>query len=288
MDEKEYLVTCKAGHKQKMSADEISEVIEYPHCQKRNCDAEIIDVEPKEIKLECVECGWEESSLWNEAYYWEECPRCRSNTDTCGDIQVVGTRSHSVKEYLNFAPHTDSRPYIRKDRPDYWEVVIHYTSEDYFLKIMKEQKIKASSTGYFGLPAVCLTEAPIKFNKEFKKRYGEYGIAFKKSDIIRSGGGPAVYLIDSVISSQNTNHGFDDSLKPFVNVIRIPTTAPIHKSQKRVDYLHDREWRYPSDIDFTAVPPIGLIIPRNSAKRIFYGPDGDKLVSLAWDIKEIY
>ena len=152
---------------------------------------------------------------------------------------------------------------------------------------MENQKIKAMPTGYFGAPAVCLTDAPSKFGHEFKHRYGPFGIAFRKRDIISGGGGPSVYLLDKVIKKQNESCGFVPSLLPFLNVLRIPATAPKHIKAKRVDYLHDREWRFPGDIDFEHIEPIGIILPEGIPAEKFRGPDGEKLISIAWRYNEI-
>lgn len=287
MAENDYLVICEKGHERQVSIDEIEEILDSERCPV--CEAPIAELQPSELQVECIECGWEEQGDWKDvmAWLWIECPRCQSNTQTSGDIRIVGSHSHAVGEYQNFCEHADIKKYLRNGRDDYWELVIHYTLRKNFLEIIENQKIKAMPTGYFGTPAVCLTDAPSKFGHEFKHRYGPFGIAFRKRDIISGGGGPAVYLLDNIIKEQKESFGFAPSLLPFLNVLRIPTTAPKHLKAKRVDYLHDREWRYPGDIDFELIEPVGIVLPEGIPADKFRGPDGKKLISIAWRYNEI-
>ena len=287
MAENNYLVICNNGHERQVSIDVLEEILDSEMCPE--CDAPIVKLQPSQLEVECIECGWEEQGHWRDVmpWLWLECPRCQSNTQTTGDIRIVGTSSHAVGEYQNFCEHADIRPFLRDGRDDYWELVVHYTSRDNFLEIMERQEIKAMPTGYFGVPAVCLTDAPSKFGYEFKHRYGPFGIAFRKSDIISQGGGPAVYLIDKLLKEQRDFCGFAASLQPFVNVLRIPKTAPDHAKAKRVDYLHDREWRYPADLHFANIEPVAVVLPDGIAAHKFQGPNGKKLISIAWRYKEI-
>ncbi len=287
MAENDYLVICKNGHERQVPIDELEEILDSESCPE--CMAPIIELEPSEINIECVECGWEEQGDWRDIipWLWLECPRCHKNTQTSGDIRLVGSSSHAVGEYQNFCEHADIKPYIRDGRDDYWELVVHYTSRDNFLEIMEKQKIKAKPTGYFRASAVCLTDAPAKFGHEFKHRYGPFGIVFRKSDIISGGGGPAVYLNDNLINEQKESFGFAPSIKPFINVIRIPKTAPKNATAKRVDYLHDREWRYPLDLDLKKIEPVAIVLPDGMPADKFRGQDGKKLISIAWRYREL-
>ena len=287
MAENDYLIICKNGHERQVSIDELEEILDSEMCPE--CDAPIIDLKPSQLNVECIECGWEEQGDWRDImpWLWLECPRCQSNTQTSGDIRLVGTSSHAIGEYQNFCEHADIKPYLRDGRDDYWELVVHYTSRDNFLEIMENQRIKARPTGYFGVPAVCLTDAPTKFSHEFKHRYGPFGVVFRKSDIIYGGGGPAVYLIDKLINEQMDSSGFAPLIQPFINVLRIPKTAPKTAKAKRVDYLHDREWRYPSDLDFKNIEPVAIVLPDGIPADKFRGPNEKKLISIAWQYNEI-
>lgn len=288
MSDNDYLIICKNGHERQVSVDELEDNLDSETCPVKDCDAPIVKLVPSEVHIECIECGWDEQCYWEEAaiWLWSECPRCQSNTKTSGNIKIVGSHSHAVGEYQNFCEHADIAPFQRSDRDDYWELIIHYTSRNHFFEIMESLRIKAMPTGYFNEPAVCLTDAPAKFGHEFKHRYGPFGIAFRKKDIISNGGGPAVYLIDKVIEEQK-GIGFASSFRPFLNVLRIPDTAPDKIKAKMVDYLHDREWRYPGDIDFNNVEPVGIVLPDGIPSHKFSGPSGKKLINIAWKYHEI-
>ena len=288
MSNNDYLIICENGHERQVSVDELEETLDSETCPVKDCDAPIVELEPPEVQVECTECGWDEQCDWKDAmtWLWAECPRCQSNTQTSGDIRIVGSHSHAVGEYQNFCERADIKSFLRNERDDYWELIIHYTSRNNFLEIVESQKIKAMPTGYFDAPAVCLTDAPVKFGHEFKHRYGPFGIAFRKKDIISNGGVPAVYLIDRVIEEQK-GIGFAPSILPFLNVSRIPETAPGHLKTKRVDYLHDRKWRYPGDIDFNYIEPVGIVLPDGIPSHKFSGPNGKKLINIAWKYHEI-
>ena len=284
-----YLISCSKGHKVKVTAENLEEWLEEECCQTTGCDGEIVDVEPNEISVECVDCGWAETSPWDEAirWLWVDCPRCASNTGTSGNVRIVGSKSHAIGEYESFCDSIDTRPFKREGRPDYWEIIVHYTKRTTFLKIFNEKKIEAAPTGFFRLPAVCLTEAPITFSAEFRSRYGPYGVAFRKSDLLKAGGGPAIYLPDVLIRAQNSENGFHESLKPFLNVVRIPATAPAGVCAKKVDFLFDREWRFPTDIDFNKLRPLGVVLPEGATIKKFDGPEWRDLIHIAWNFREL-
>jgi len=101
-----------------------------------------------------------------------------------------------------------------------------------------------------------LTETPIEFAKDIRNAHGEYGVAFKKGDIIRSGGMPAVYIIPSLMDVQKLNGGFCNELKPFINILRLKDKT----KRKKHDFLFEREWRVDRDIDFDEIHPIGIIL----------------------------
>jgi hypothetical protein len=84
-----YLISCSKGHKARVAVDDLEEWLDAECCQEAGCDGEIVDVEPNDISVECVNCGWEDTSPWNEAigWLWIDCPRCASNTETSGDIR---------------------------------------------------------------------------------------------------------------------------------------------------------------------------------------------------------
>ena len=135
MANNDYLIICKNGHERQVSIDGLEETLDSEICQVEDCDAPIIEVEPPVVTIECIECGWDEQCEWQDAMalLWSECPRCQSNTQTSGDIRIVGSHSHAVGEYQNFCEHADIKPFLRSERDDYWELIINYTTRDSFL-----------------------------------------------------------------------------------------------------------------------------------------------------------
>ncbi len=289
MNDKKYVVECISGHETEVGLDWLAEILEDEICPEDGCESKIDAVEPDLVAIECMECGFEEQCSWQDAAMWlySDCPRCQKNTQTDGDIKIVGTFFYHAKEYYNFCESVDGRQFVREGRPDYTETVVHYTKQENFMNIMRTKRIEAVATGYFNKPAVCLTDVPIAYGEEFKSRYGPFGIVFKKRDIILAGGGPAVYLSDEVIREQKNTGGFSETLKPLVNVVRIPATAPAHASAKKVDYLHDREWRVPRTLELTKTEPVGIIIPTGGVYGKFAGPDGLELIRIAWEYREV-
>ena len=290
MDGDTYRTICESGHEVELDLDALAEVLEDQRCPEDGCDAEITSIEPEDVCVECVHCGgWEETCNWRDAAVWlyaSECPRCRSNTETAGDIRLVGTHGHSVAIYTGFGPYLMSKEFLRKERPDYWELVTHFTSRKGFLAITETETIVAAPTGYFRVPAVCLTDAPVSCGAEFRRRYGDFGITFRKSDLLRAGGGPALYMSDRYVQAQTRHGGFSEDVKPFVNVLRIPSTAPSRKQAKKVDYLHDREWRFPGDLGFSTVSPVAVVLPEGTDAIRFAGRDGRTLLDIVWRYKE--
>lgn len=287
MNPSSFSVTCVNGHVVRIGIDDLADIFDTQLCPQ--CAAEISAIDPREVEVECTECGWEESNDWETAaiWLWRGCPRCESNTNTSGNIQIAGTHSHTVCEYENFSESADTEIYERTDRPDYWELIVHYTSKANFLSIMEEGLIEAKNTGYFGVPAVCLTEVPIKFSSEFKSHFGPYGIVFRKSDILRNSGGPAVYLPETIIKMQLSLGGFCTQIKPFINLVRITGMPKIAQASKKCDFLHEREWRFPKNLVFSNIEPFAVILPEGRASMKFQGSDGRKLINYAWKYKEI-
>lgn len=290
MNDEFYLIKCASGHETDVHVDDLREAFEFGTCPSPGCESEITSFAPSEIEVECLFCGWQELSEWHESSLWlwgGVCPQCNANSGGRGSVHIVGTHDYEVKAYEYHCESADIRPYLRETRGDYWELLVHYTSRDKFLKIMEQRQIVGSPTGLMKAMAVCLTETPVNFSSEFRSRYGPFGIVFRKGDLIRAGGGPALYILDHVIASQQAFGGFSPELAPFLNVLRLPSTAPPAKRAKRVDFLHEREWRFPGNILFSLLEPLAIIMPSGSTFDRFSGPNGKELLDIAWKYKEI-
>jgi len=285
-----FTVQCEAGHAAELSIDELEELFEVPHCPgSDDCPAEIDSCDPSDLEVACVHCEWSLGASWSEAMQWigSACPRCTSNTDTSGEIHLVGTHQHQVGIHVGFDPPADVSRLRRPTRPDYWEVVIHFTRRSSLVEILKQRTIIASETGFFKVPAVCMSETPLEFSGEIKSRFGEYGLAFRKSDVIRFGGGPVLYLSDQLVEEQRAKGDFAAGLRPFVNVLRIPSTAASVRRAKKFDFLHEREWRVPKDVPLDELLPVGLVLPRQEGGQRFSGDDGPILLKAAREYGEL-
>lgn len=132
--------------------------------------------------------------------------------------------------------------------------------------------------------AVCLTETPVDECGELTQAHGTYGYVFSKKDIIALGGVPALYLTEGQIKAQERAGGFSPGLIPLITLIRIPSA---HPGKRKVDYLHEREWRVAGDIDLKKVVPFGVIIPGRSGYEKFRGPNWEKLMRAAARYEEL-
>lgn len=281
---KDYKTLCKNKHYVNLTSSELEESLSYNMCNE--CGDEIILVNPSNIEIACAGCGWENVEDWKDVLSWlnSSCPTCSEDNNREGDIHIKDSFDYSLEWYSS--NHKELK--TRNKRIDYWEYVIHFCELYEFISIFDNNIIKASNTGYFNVPAICLTETPILHSRDIRDVHGEYGICFKKSDIIKYGGAPALYITDNIIQVQK-QVGFSDEIKPFVTLLRIPSTSPECAYQKKIDYLHEREWRVPKDIKILSskssysddgIFPVGLVFPEGSINEKFEGEYEEKLILL--------
>lgn len=280
----EVSIKCKGGDIIDLSLTEFEDVLDSGRCP--DCGEAIVTVVPDTFEVECVNCTWSEENDWTAISAWldQGCPRCGPALEIYSPLHIVGSFYHKVAVYDEYGNIIRAKTFERSARPDYWEVVIHFCKRQEFLSILKNGKIKACPTGYFYKPAVCFTETPLIHCGEIRNVHGPYGIAFRKSEIIKHGGNPALYLQDTLIQAQEQNGEFCDEIKPFINLLRIPATAPRNRKQKRVDFLHEREWRLASAVELDKVKPLGLVFPEG---KKFTGPYGKDLLDYAYKYDEI-
>jgi hypothetical protein len=253
-----YKVECEEGHSQKLTATEMELLIrsgEYacPECQKSLALALPLD-------LECHIC----SDVFNVSDLEEakgtmetRCMACNERGFNENSIYVRNSWGYFAAVHGWKYNGPDEERLKHGGRTDYWEAVIHFCEPHEFVSIYRERKIRAGRTGYFNKPAVCLTEAPVGNWKELQERHGSFGYVFLKRDLIVEGGGPAVYLSENLIRAQKNDGGFCDEIKPFLNLIRIPSVTPERSPH---DFLHEREWRLPIDLLFEKVRPYAVVI----------------------------
>lgn len=241
----------------------------------RNLDDTDAEQFIRDGKFECVECGngieydlsesldllcricsdiYSVSSL-REAQYTilEDCPACNARGFHDDSLHLAESWYRYKQEYDWMMSGKDGHELSKPNRNDLWDGLVHFCSAEELASIVQAGELRASNTGYFGVPAVCFTEAPPGNWDEIANRQGGFGIVFRRPDIIRKQGGPAVYMREEVLSDQ-AKVGFAESLKPFVNLVREASGA-----RPRHDFLHEREWRTPVSIRLDDTEPFALI-----------------------------
>jgi len=278
----EYSVSCENGHSQTLDATELEELINSGNYSCDECD---LDVElDSSITLECRICSdvFDVSTLEEARYTIEEdCQACDYRGFSDQSIHLPHSWYHYMNEYEWMRSGKDIKVLLRKNRKDYWEGLVHFCNAKEFVSIYNDGHIRCSNTGYFKVPAVCLTEAPFDAWGDFKERHGDFGFVFQKRDVIKAGGSPACYLSEKLIKSQNKYGGFDPTLKPFVNLLRIPSANP---GKSKHDYLFERESRTPSNIYFKKTPVFGVILGEFTKKT----PGWKQIMSAAMNYEEVY
>ena len=285
MAEEIYELECSKGHRFSVDATELEDYIEDEGLHCKECTRAVDLCE--ELSLECHVCaGVYPVTSMEEAREAVEspCGHCLHEGGVSVYFGVPDSWPFQIAEYEWSRDPANPKHLKRVGREDYWEGVIHFCSKKNFVSIYTDQRIRASLTGYFNLPAVCLTDTPVDFSAEIKANYGEYGFVFKKSDIIAAGGNPAIYMKPELIDAQRRAGGFAPAVKPFINLVRLKS---IHTTKTHYDYLHDREWRVPGDIDLSVVKPFAIIIPGDTTHAKFSGKDRETLLSAAMQFQEL-
>lgn len=190
------------------------------------------------------------------------CPECESRYGITGFRQIYVHGSWDEARYLYewTEESVPTDPLNRPNRTDYWEGLVHFCEADEFIAIYKDRKIRASTTGRYRKKAVCLTEATRLNWGELSDRHGEYGFIFRKRDLIRLDAAPAIYLPQTLLDEMRAaRQTIPEMLRPYVNKLSIPR----HHSTRH-DFLHEREWRVPQDIEFDGddgVRPYAVTFP---------------------------
>jgi len=158
-------------------------------------------------------------------------------------------------------------------RPDFSNFVAHFTksnaavgnnqnrqipqtAKERLIGILNSGTIFTTRMPWTNKQAVCFTECPFYSLISHKRQYSPYGIGFTKSVVFNSGGGPAIYIRDSLhqIQVDNFTHntrqdvrGFHRDVHAFVTPFRPAYGQGI---QNPCDYSHEREWRTSADFNF--------------------------------------
>jgi len=261
-------IDCNQPQSLTFTPSEFDEWIEESEVNCESCETEM-SVEG--LSLECFICGAEIEfdGLSQIALLFDErCPYCAGNPTWDADflsVIVAGSWSAAYAVYDWTANGQRTSALERSGRTDYWEGLVHFCTASEFISIYESRGIRAASTGLYRhrnpsqTKAVCLTETTQPNWGEIQSSHGEYGFVFRKRDIIGLGGAPAIYLPQSVIDDMKAKgEVIPPTLWPYLNTLKLPSYSPGAK----YDFLHEREWRVPSDISFDAVRPFAVTFPK--------------------------
>ena len=281
MDDITYNLSCQNGHDILLTPTALQSFLEEGNFECEECH-ELLSLDDK-LVLKCQVCDgeWEVSDLDEAASVVvdELCSHCEEFTQA--HFYVPGSHAEAIAEYQWTADGVDTQPLKREGRKDYWEGLIHFCTREQFVSIINSNTIKANPTGLYQLPAVCLTETPSTDCSELQAVHGEYGIMFRKNHLMKVGANPALYMLPNLVAAQGT---FAPELRPFVNIIRTRVT---HPEKREYDFLHEREWRVPHDIDLRTTPPIGIVLPNKPDHVKFGGLGGDTILRAAKRYQEL-
>lgn len=262
-------IDCHSPQSHRFTPTEFEEFISEGNTECQSCGKEM---SADGYRIECFICGMEFDgyTLSQISTLLEErCASCAGREDWDADfysICIAGSWT-TVSEMYDWSMSPKAGDDLRrKGRTDYWEGLVHFCSAEEFISIYRDRCIKASSTGlYYKLhpeqtKAVCLTEATIPNWQEIKNTHGEYGFVFRKSDIIRLDGAPVISLPQSVIDDMKSKREpIPQTLWPYVTKLLLPSPT----SQKKIDFLHEREWRVPHDISFDTLQPYAVVFAKS-------------------------
>ncbi|QDV12241.1 hypothetical protein CA51_21220 [Rosistilla oblonga] len=261
---------CKKPFSKSLTPSEFSEWAEEQddECWCGSCGEEL---SVSNLSLYCYICHADVDYMsLPDALHWleERCPHCAGRDVWEADfysVSVAGSWSHVYGEYDWSASGKRRDELERETRTDYWEGVVHFCSAEEFISIYKERRIKAEPTGLYGrrnpkeTKAVCLSETTEPNWEEIKDIHGQYGFVFRKRDMIALEGAPAIYLPQSVIDEmKSTGDVIPRKLWPYLSKLKIPSAS----KGKKHDFLHEREWRVPRDIDFNKTRPYAVTFPK--------------------------
>lgn len=209
----------------------------------------------------------------------DRCPECAGRWDVTGihSVFIEGSWSESYFIYDWTRRGKSIGALERAGRTDYWEGLVHFCTAEEFISIYNDRRINASSTGLYGkrspsqTKAVCLTETTEPNWGELKAAHGDYGFVFQKRDIIRLRGAPSIYLLQLVIDQMKTDgETIPSTLWPYLTKLKLRSPS---SSDTKHDFLHEREWRVPQDIDFKVARPFAVTFPKQRP-----GIEGDELI----------
>lgn len=163
----------------------------------------------------------------------------------------MGFDTKHTADYSPLVVHfTKSGKMVREDLLQESDPLFAYkksSAKDRLNSILKDRKIYASRMPFLPTQpcAVCFTECIWEGLRGLADQYSAYGIVFKKRLVFDLGGGPALYLRgDSLVKIGND---IPESIHAFIAPF---DPEAVIKSGVPLDWLHEREWRLPRELEF--------------------------------------
>lgn len=144
----------------------------------------------------------------------------------------------------------------------------------------------------------CFTETPLteisKISRKIQGRKIElepYGLVFRKDDIIRVGGQPAIY-----VNSYGKNDFLRESVRELFDIAKtnassklwrmVPYLSAMHE---RYDFSWEREWRVTKDFEFDLEDVVCIILPEVDEEELktHAAESGIAVISPGWSYEHI-
>jgi len=167
-------------------------------------------------------------------------------------------------DFSSFVVHftKDATPISTKQKSTELTEIAAMTAKDRLFSILKNRRVQATRMPWTNKRAVCFTECTWPSLLGHAQRYSPYGVGFKKEFLFGNGGGPAFYMPPHLLKRQQKyvgqgKHPFDPELFAFLTPFTPFYAQQSYKDEhwegkSPVDFSHEREWRVPRDLEFSA------------------------------------
>ncbi|WP_157835306.1 hypothetical protein [Ectopseudomonas composti] len=186
------------------------------------------------------------------------------------------------------------------------------TAKENLISILKSRKIFAvrphcifnteikalGKTAVAKCRAACFTETPLseigKLARKIEGRAIElesYGLVFRKEDLIKAGGQPAIY-----INSYDRNNWLRESIRELFESAKANESSKLWRlipylnaMHEKYDFSWEREWRMHTDFKFKLTDIVCIILPENGENEIKdkAAKAGIAVISPSWTYEHI-
>ena len=163
---------------------------------------------------------------------------------------------YATRKSADYSPlvvhFTKDKPFLRADQVVAGDPLYGFkgaTALERLLNILTTRVVRASPLPWLtrNPRAVCFTECIWDGLVQLSEAYSPYGLVFSKRLVFEKGGGPALYVRGDSFKALTEAGAVPPALESFVQPF--DPTAVI-KQGVPIDFLHEREWRLPSDLPF--------------------------------------